>query len=211
MMDARSHKAARIAGAILAGGSAARYGGRPKGLLRLADGRTVIERELAEIRAAGVENVVIVANEPELYGTPGAAVIPDLRRGMGPLAGIEAALAWSRRRADAVLFLPCDLPGITAAEIAALVGAFAHGSELAAVAMTEVSFWQPLCAVVHNDALPAVSRALDGGRRTVRQVWQELGAAEVRFDDPAPFFNVNTPDDLARWLAGAEQKTCQRR
>ncbi len=199
-----------MAGAVLAGGKATRYGGRPKGLLRLGDGRTIIKREVAELRAAGVGDVVIVANEAALYERYGEAVIRDLRPGMGPLGGIEAALAWSRGRCDSVLFLPCDLPGVTAKAIAALASAFADGAELVAVAVTEASFWQPLCAVVHNDALPAVSRALDEGRRTVREVWQDLGAAEVQFGDPAPFFNVNSPEDLARWRAQVEHKPCPR-
>jgi len=198
------------AGAVLAGGRATRYGGQPKGLLRLGDGRTIIEREVAELRAAGVEDIVIVANEAPPYERCGETVIRDLRPGMGPLGGIEAALAWSRGRCDSVVFLPCDLPGMTAKEIAGLASAFAGTSELVAVAVTEASFWQPLCAVVHNAALPRVSRALDEGRRAVREVWQELGAAEVRFDDPAPFFNVNSPEDLARWRAQAEHRPCPR-
>ena len=199
-----------MAGAVLAGGKATRYGGRPKGLLRLGDGRTIIEREVAELRAAGVEDIVVVANEAVLYERCGGAVIQDVRPGMGPLSGIEAALARSQGRCDSVLFLPCDLPAITAKEIAALASAFADGAELVAVVVTGDSFWQPLCAVVHNDAVPAVSRALDEGRRTVREVWQDLGAAEVQFGDSAPFFNVNSPEELARWRAQVEHKPCPR-
>ncbi len=207
-MRARRHsKATAVSGAVLAGGGAARYGGVPKGLLPLRSGTTIIAREIAELRAGGIDDVVIVANDPQPYASAGLRVIPDLRPGKGPLAGIEAALADRARRSEAVLFLPCDLPGITAAVISKLIQAFVDSPALAAVAVTERFFWQPLCTVVHNAAAPAVSRALDAGRLRVRGLWEALDALPVHFDDPAPFFNVNTPEDLARWQTQTEQTT----
>ena len=189
-----------VCGAILAGGRAERYGGVAKGLLRVGS-ETIIGRALAAFAGAGVHDVVISANDGEPYGQFGRTIVPDLRSGLGPLGGVEAVLAALEGRAAAVAFLPCDLPGITAAELRALVCAFAAGSELLAVAVTDDSFWHPLCAVVHNAALPAISEALDGGERGVHRVWERLGARPVRFEDPGAFRNINTPRELERWRA----------
>jgi len=195
-----------IAAAILAGGRAERLGGRPKGLLPLPDGRSIIERELAELRAAGMGEAIIVANRAETYRDYGVEVVGDLRPGLGPLAGVEAALAHYQGRCGAVLLLPCDLPAIGRAELAALAGAYLRTSAPVAVAVTGGSFWQPLCAVVHIGILAKVSAALDAGRRRALELWEELGAAPVRFADEGPFFNVNTPEDLSSWLKRTVRK-----
>jgi molybdopterin-guanine dinucleotide biosynthesis protein A len=200
-----------ICAAVLAGGRARRYGGMPKGLLPVGDGQTILDRELAALRASGIEDLRIVAEDALPYARWNVRVIPDLRPGMGPLGGVEAALADAADGSRAVLFLPCDLPGIGAGQIRALLQAFKAGGSLVAVAVTGDSLWHPLCSVVHNAARPAVTEALDAGRLKVRDVWESLGAVPVRFADPTPFFNVNAPADLARWRSLVERGDAQPR
>ncbi len=194
----------RLLAAILAGGAASRYGGRPKGLLEIAPGLTIIENEIRQLRRAGLGEIVIVANDAQPYSELGLQVIPDLRSGCGPLAGIEAALSHSARRFEATLFLPCDLPGITAKEISRLCTAFANAQARIAVCTTGPCSVQPLCTVVQNGLLPEIAAALDRGERSPRRLWHHLGALQVSFADAAPFHNVNEPADLAAWLAGRE-------
>ena len=192
----------RILGAILAGGLASRMGGKAKGMLDIAPGLTVAERLLEQFARAGIDDVIISANDPRPYSRLGKVIVPDLRQGAGPLGGIEAALAWSlgpARRFDAVALLPCDLPGITAREISALVSAFEAGQAPIFVAETGKSFCQALCCVVHNGVLPDISALIDAGRRGVTAAWRSMQAAAVHFDDEAPFANINTPDDLETW------------
>ena len=45
-------------------------------------------------------------------------------------------------------------------------------------------------------SLPALTAALTEGHPPARRVLAELGAMQVRFDDPAAFENVNTRADL---------------
>jgi len=190
-----------LAAAILAGGRASRYGGAPKGMLVLPDGRTIVERTIAETRAAGLEQVALIANDPGPYVDLGVPIIPDQRPGSGPLGGIEAALAHFAARRG-VLVLPCDLPGIGRAEIAALLSGFGAAGRSGApvVAQGPDGFWHPLCAVVPSALLPAVRRAIDEGRLGVHRLWRALEAVPVRFERDTPFFNVNEPEDLERWL-----------
>ena len=198
----------RLLGAILAGGRASRMGGRDKGLIEIAPGLTLVEHLLDQFARAGIDEVVVSAVDASPYGRLGRAVVPDLRPDAGPLGGIESVLAWSARRAglfDAVLFLPCDLPGITAREIAALADAFAAGRGRILAVETGKGFFQPLCCVVHNDALADIAALLDAGQRGVGTAWRGMGAAAVHFDDPAPFANINTPDDLERWKTSGRE------
>ena len=176
--------------------------GIAKGTIETADGRTVVRRLLDELARAGIDEVILSANDPAPYEHLGLTVVPDLRPGLGPLAGIEAALTWSRRQDkpfDAVVFVPCDLPGITAAEISTLIEAFRGGEAQIFVAETGKGFCQALCCVVHNDVLPDIAARIDRGLRGVRAAWRSLDAAAVHFDDEAVFANINTPDDLDRW------------
>ena len=111
----------------------------------------------------------------------------------------EDKLAHYADRCEGVLFLPCDLPGLTSREISALKAAFEDTDADIVVAEDESSFWHALCTVVHTGLLPEITKAIDDGKQSVRRLWKELGATPVRLDDPAAFFNVNTPDDLRRW------------
>jgi molybdopterin-guanine dinucleotide biosynthesis protein A len=193
-----------LCAAILAGGQASRYGGRPKGLLELPGGASMIERVIGATAGAGIDDVIIVANDVAAYRGPGRPVIPDIREGLGPLAGIEAALEHYGRRCDGVLVLPCDLPAITAKEVAALTAAFATDLPPVVVAETEDGLRHPLCAVVRADVLAPVKHALDAGKLGVHHLWREVGAVPVVFPDPHPFLNINTPGGMEQWLAGRE-------
>ena len=194
-----------IAAAVLAGGAASRFGGRAKGLLRLAEGVTIIERLIGEIAGAGIPEVVLCGGREDDCAHHHLSSVPDLRTGAGPVAGVESGLHYFAGRYAGVLLLPCDLPAITRVELRRLCSAFVRASAPAVVAETATSFWHPLCAVARTDLASAVSESIDRGTRSVYRLWLALEAAPVRFHDPMPFFNVNTPEDWADWLSRAER------
>jgi len=189
-----------LAGAILAGGRASRLHGFPKGLLHCRPGLTIVEHLVREMRAAGVPAGAVIANDPEPYRECGLPILADVRRGMGPLGGILTGLAHFAGSCDGVLFLPCDLPAITANEIDALVDAFAAEAHAPGAAARDASRWHPLCCVVRTGIIPAVNAAIDEGERSVARLWARLGVRPVEFRDAGPFFNINCPDDVEMWL-----------
>lgn len=193
--------------AILAGGNARRLGGVQKGLLAAAAGVTIIERLILLLRGSGLADIVIIANDAAPYAGCGCEILPDLRLGHGPLGGIEAALTRSSLVAEATLFLPCDLPAITAGEIGGLLAAFRQSAARIVYAQTG-AFSHPLCSVVHNGCLPQVSAAIECGERKVSRLWQQLGALGVPFANERAFFNVNTSSDLASWQGEKREKLC---
>ncbi len=194
--DSKQSKYPSFAGAVLAGGSAQRYGGTAKGLLHGGNGRCIIDHLIGEMRACSLTDISIVANDQAPYARFGGDVIPDRRQGIGPLAGIESALAHFQNRYDAVLILPCDMPEITRSEIKTLLSSFAASEAKLAAARTEENFWQPLCMVAGVDLLKEVSRAVSEGVRSAGELCNMLGAAPVDFFTGERFVNINTPEDM---------------
>ena len=184
---------------ILAGGRASRYGGISKGLIELTPGTTIIARIIEEIRWGGPTEIAISANNPEPYEAFGLPILADLRAGLGPVGGIEAGLSHFRNVCSGVLFMPCDLPSISRNEISALVCAFDESAAEVVFARDGSFVDHPLCSVVRNAALPAVSKLIDEGCRRIADLWAILGATSIQFECDTPFFNVNTPADMARW------------
>jgi molybdenum cofactor guanylyltransferase len=201
----------RLAAAILTGGLARRYGGVPKGLRSLPDGTTILSRTVTALQTAGLNRILLVANDQAPYRDLGLPMAYDDRPGCGPLGGIVTALRYWTGQADGVLFLPCDLPALTATEVAVLAAAFDPPRAPLVAARIADGRWQPLCSVVQVGMLATLTAALERGERSVWRLWEQLGAEPVPFADDAPFFNVNTPEDLAQWVQqtapGAESAT----
>ena len=198
MSNPTGRKDCSIAGAILAGGAAQRIGGIAKGALQL-NGISIIERTIAQLARAGIYDIVIVTNTPGVYEQCGQRSICDLRTGIGPLAGVETALRHYVGKCDAVMFLPCDLPRITATEISTLMQAYIDGDTPIVFAGAKGFFGHQLCAVVSSALADGVSHAIDQGERRVRRVWRRYDAQAAAFPNEEPFFNINTHADMKAW------------
>ncbi|MBN1457383.1 MAG: NTP transferase domain-containing protein [Sedimentisphaerales bacterium] len=189
-----------IAAVVLAGGNASRLGHIPKGKLKLSCGTSMIQRLIDQLITAGIDDIAISTNNIEEYSVFGRTIVPDNRRGVGPLAGIEAGLGVFPDF-DAVVFIPCDLPAITHHEISVLVDCFS--SELVPVAYVQTGelFYHPLCTIVRSDISESVSLAIDNGTRRPLHLWQQLNGKPLKFPSEEPFFNINSFTDLEQWLA----------
>lgn len=201
-----------IAGVILAGGLSRRMGGGDKGLLPLG-GRPILGRVIDRLRPQ-VDRLALNANgDPARFVAFGLPVAADSVEGYaGPLAGVLAGMDWAAEQGVEVIataaadtpFFPCDL-------VARLRAAMAREGTPLAVAMTDdaerghsphptFGLW----SVRLRDDLRA---SLAGGLRKVVDWTRPHGCAEATFAGARePFFNVNTPEDLARaeaMLAGA--------
>ena len=84
-----------VVGAVLAGGQSRRLG-RDKALLPWS-GKPLVLRPF-EVLQEAVAEAVIVTVSGRSYDDLGIPVIHDRFEGMGPLAGIHAALDWARSR-----------------------------------------------------------------------------------------------------------------
>ena len=178
-------------GVILAGGQATRMGGGDKGLRNLG-GQTLLARVEARL-APQVAGLALNANgDPARFAGLGMPVIADSVAGFaGPLAGVLAGLNWA---ADTPFF-PCDLvPQLLLASEGMdhpLLLATTPDPQRGRARHPTFGLWP----VALRDDLRA---ALEGGLRKVVLWTEKYGGREALFPDEDAFFNVNTPDDLAR-------------
>jgi molybdopterin-guanine dinucleotide biosynthesis protein A len=188
-------------GLVLAGGLARRMGGGDKALLRIG-GRTILERVLE--RLAPCAGVLINANgDPARFGRFNLPVVPDDVAGFaGPLAGILAGL--DRVAQDAphvpwVVSVPGDCPFLPDDLVTRLHAArAAAGTPLACARSGEQA--HPVVGLWPTALRHELRRALvQEGLRKI-DLWTArhgLGFAEWSSEPIDPFFNINTPDDLA--------------
>jgi molybdenum cofactor guanylyltransferase len=196
---------------ILAGGLsrrmfAAEQGGGDKGLLELG-GQSMIAHVIARVRPQASALVLNANGDAARFAALGLPVMPDTIKGfVGPLAGVLAGMRWTAARHPAAThtltvssdapFLPPDLvTHLSAALYGAptAIAVAASGGELHPV----IGLWPVALA----DDLEA---ALKSGVRKVLAWTDRHGTRPVTFPlvkfggrDIDPFFNANTPEELA--------------
>ena len=201
-------------GVILAGGLATRMGGGDKGLLEIG-GAPLLQRVIDRLEPQ-VAGVALNANgDPDRFESYGLPVLPDSIAGFpGPLAGVLAGLDWAAEQgADSIVtvaadtpFFPCDLVPqlLLAAEDAphplALACTPRSGEEALKSGGGKRLNRHPTFGLWPVGLADDLRAALEDGLRKVVLWTDRHGAGEALF--PAepfdPFFNVNTPEDLAR-------------
>ncbi|RVT87261.1 molybdenum cofactor guanylyltransferase MobA [Rhodobacteraceae bacterium CCMM004] len=193
-----------LLGVILAGGQARRMGGGDKGRTLVA-GRSLIDRVVDRL-APQVAGLALNANgDPTRFADLGLPVLPDSVGGHpGPLAGVLAGLDWAAGQgAAAIVTAAADTPFFPEDLAARLTAAAQAADTPIALAATP----DPVRGTVRHPTFGLWPVALrddlraalaDGVRKVV--LWTDRhGAATALFDAPGePFFNVNTPEDLAR-------------
>lgn len=189
-----------VRGAILAGGGATRFGGRPKGLERIGDER-ILDRLVTTLTAALGGSPLLIANAPDAgEWSPGLTVVPDVLPGIGALGGLLTAV---ERSPAPVVVVAWDMPFVPAGLLRRLAEGI-DGSDACLPASPGPRGLEPMCAAYGPAAGPAIRAAIAAGRREAVAFHSALKigiltSAEVRaYGDPAfMFFNVNSSDDLA--------------
>jgi len=188
-----------IKGAILAGGGATRYGGKPKGL-EVVGGSRILDRLVDVFTRALGEPPLLVANAPDAgQWRPGLRVTPDLRAGYGALGGIYTAVMSAPAP---VVLAAWDMPFVTEE----LIRELARGLDRWDAVLPESDGRrgvEPLCAAYGPACAAAIEAALERGDLRAIAFHREINAGILplarvaTLGDPARlFFNLNTPDDL---------------
>lgn len=191
-------------GVILAGGQSSRMGGGDK-CLRMIDGRCLLDHVIARL-APQVGHMAINANgDARRFAKFDLPVVADSIDGFaGPLAGVLAGLDWAAEQgADSIVTAAADTPFFPGELVVRLqAAAQQNGGRLALAATPHAK--RGLAAHPTFGLWPVALRqdlrvALQEGVRKVvawtdrhNSALAEFGA--FPFD---PFFNINTPDDMA--------------
>jgi len=185
----------------LAGGLSRRMGAEKA--LQLLAGQPMISRVISRI-AQQVDLLAINANsDPETYGQFGLPVLPDTIGGhLGPLAGVLTGLEWAATlpgvthlvsAATDTPFLPLDLVARFAAlaQPKRIVIARSNGNRHPVLGLWPLALRQDLAQWLATSDTMKV------------QAWanrHDLAFCDFEADGdgaPDPFFNANTPEDLA--------------
>jgi len=184
-------------GVILAGGRSARMGGGEKAGLMLADQPLIAH--VADRLRAQVDRIV-VSGPPSPFVD--CVAIPDSQRGPdGPVSGIYSALEWLTETAPGepgFLTVPVDGPFLPRDLAARLRGERSAIAADGARNHPTFAWWRTDdLKRARNDITQATSASL-------MKLSEACDAARIVWRDDVPFFNVNTPAELAE----AELRYC---
>lgn len=186
---------------VLAAGAGRRYGGGVHKLLDDAGGRPLVVRAVLAPLAVGLD-VVVVTGAVELapvlarHGAGAARVVVNPAWDEGLAASLAAGVAVARAEGrPAVVVGLADMPAVDAGDWAAVV---AGTSTPIAVVRWADGHRSPPARLDRSvwDDLPAAG---DAGARVLWETRPELVTEVPR---PGAGVDVDTPEDLARWVAG---------
>lgn len=184
-----------LAGAVLTGGASRRMG-RDKATLAV-HGRPMAARVASALVGAGCAPVIAVGGEAAALRVTGLDVVPDDRRGVGPIGGVLGALTHfaGNRGVTHVAVVACDLPLLIAPALAPLVAAAGGTPTVDVVVATADGRLEPAVAIWAVAARDRVVALVDGGTWALHDVIGELRSVRVPVD-AAPLLNVNRPGDV---------------
>ncbi len=187
-----------VTGLVLAAGTGRRLDGRPKALLRLADGTTLVERAVAALRDGGCPDVAVVvgaqADAVADVCPPGVRVVraADWAEGMG--ASLRAGLG---ALDSAALVLLVDMPGVGAEAVHRVLSLHTGPGTLAAATYDGRRGHPVLIGADHREAAAASAHGDVGARAYLAEHAAILRLVEC--GDVAEPDDIDTLGDWSRW------------
>jgi molybdopterin-guanine dinucleotide biosynthesis protein A len=182
-------------GLILCGGRSSRMG-TDKALVEL-DGRPLLQWVIDALRPLFGEPLLAVG-PTERYTDFGVAVVTDVLRDAGPLAGLHAGLRAAPT--ERVVAVAVDAPLLRPELVRRMLAE--AGDADAALPRRADGRWEPLPGVYHRRCLPAIESAVAAGRLRLtglpdRLTVRAVAESVLREHDPGllSLINVNTPAD----------------
>ena len=197
-----------VTGVVLAGGLSRRLG-RDKAVEPI-DGEPLISRVIRRLEEL-TDEIVVVVNNPARGGQlplpDTAKVAVDIYPDSGSLGGIFSGL--SNAKNDWGFVVACDMPFLNSDLIARML-TLRHNHD--AIVPTLGGYPEPTHSAYSKACLPHIERRLKSNQLRIAGFFDDvsvrfLSEEEVNQFDPEhlSFFNVNTPDDLARAVALASE------
>lgn len=185
-----------LSAVILAGGRSSRMG-RDKAWIERA-GQPLVVRARDAVREAGADECFISGQHGTDYSRLGCPVLLDLEPGLGPLGGIERALAACG--SPLLLVVAVDLAGMTAVFLRRLVD---RCRAYTGVVPQLGGALEPLAAIYPKCCHELAVRALVNGQRSAQEFARAclreraVRVVPVARGDARCFANWNRPEDVA--------------
>jgi molybdopterin-guanine dinucleotide biosynthesis protein A len=188
----------QAAGYVLVGGNSSRME-RDKAFLP-GQFRYILDDVAESVRAAA--GTVTLIGNPDRYREFQYHCLADLRPGLGPLSGLETALASTD--ADLNLVLACDMPALDVDHLRLLIRRAQTACGKCVATEDVTGRIHPLCAVYRRECLPVIQCRLDQKRLSLMGLLDEVGTEYVRVSSAIE--NLNTPEEWARWSSKQPKK-----
>lgn len=187
-----------VATLLMAGGDGSRIGGaKPK---RRLNGRRLVDFVLEIADAVGGPVAIGVRRKDQLADCGEVAFVLDAMGAEGPVASLAAGLQWAQAHgAIFLLTLPCDAPFLPRDLAGRLFSRIE--ADAANVALPRSFGWlHPSCGLWRASVLSRLHAYFATGGRSLIGFAEHVGYATEDWGAPErdPFFNVNTPEDLAQ-------------
>jgi molybdenum cofactor guanylyltransferase len=193
ILRSKSMSSTPLYGLVLAGGASQRMG-RDKAALAY-HGKPQLQWAYELLQTVCAKTFVSVRadqrDEPTRASLP---QIVDTQAGIGPMAGISAALteypnvAW--------LVLACDLPFLSRESLAHLIGQRDTTRIATAYRSAHDRLPEPLCAIWEPASGEAVANWIAIGKQCPRKLLINSNTALIEQLDPRGLDNINTPDEF---------------
>lgn len=177
---------------LLTGGQSRRFGS-DKALYEY-QGKPLINYSV-NLLSVYFEQLVIIAKDEVPYKDLEYPVIEDLISFQTPLAGIYTGL--SHTNTEWNFFLACDMPLMTVEALDKLCDELANIDEEKVIVPKAEHNLQPLAALYHRslaDDFLEIANKIDSVKDFIRSYNHKV----VEFENPKPFTNVNTKEQLKR-------------
>jgi molybdenum cofactor guanylyltransferase len=184
---------------ILSGGLNTRFSGKEKAWVEVSGQRSLdrIYTVLAEL----FDEIIVVTNNPLGFAEWDLMIVTDLVDVRSSLTGIHAGLFYMTQPYG--FFTACDTPFLNPNLIRLLLQEITPQADMV-IPETSAGL-EPLCAVYSKQCLKPAERHLAQNKLKIQLAFQKcrmkrVGEKKLREADPnlLSFFNVNTPEDLAR-------------
>lgn len=186
-------------GVILAGGRNSRFSGKNKAFIRVG-GKRIIDCIYAIFQDL-FEETILVTNDPLQYLEWDCKIVTDLFPIRSSLTGIHTGLFYAAT--DNTFFTACDTPFLKKEVVETIVARIETDAD---VIIPETSAGlEPLCAVYSKKCLKPVENQLAQQKLKIQGFFQKVRIKKIpenifleKDPDLISFFNINTPEDMAR-------------
>lgn len=174
----------RVIGVVLTGGQSSRMG-QDKAALRIG-GNSLLDHALSVLGQLPLQNCRI----------SGPQDIQDAYPLLGPLGGILTCLQHLQMEADALLFIPVDMPGLTPNLLKPLLK-----SNKDTLLRSYQQHPLPLLIKTESEVIQSIETSLLSGKRAIYPLFKALPSQQIEVPNDAEtaFANLNTPEELCRF------------
>lgn len=184
----------------MAGGQNKRFSGMNKALISVG-GKRILDR-IYEIFDSLFDEIILVANDPLKYLEWDLHIVSDIFPFRSSLTGIHTGLFFTNN--FYTFITACDIPFLKKELVETIINSIETGVDVI-VPESSKGRMEPLCAVYSKRCLKPVENNLIQKELKIEQFFKKVRVKKLsenilREKDPdlISFFNINTPEDLAR-------------